>query len=145
MFTTPCFVRCNTPELKEWLKEIGYEQWNNFDVPEYPIIETFYLCNKPTFCNNSGNNIFPLVNDGLINCQSNVDLFKALAAMRNDSDYMQWFIFDKDVYDIEDDFIAGNTLLFKKGDWYLCRDYRMISKKNIHKATKEELIKYFTK
>ena len=49
-----------------------------------------------------------------IDCRSNPSLFRAVTAMRDDSDYMQWFVFDRDVYDLEDEYTKGDTLLFKK-------------------------------
>lgn len=60
-FTTPCFIRKNTPELRKKLKELGYfnysPQWTNncsiiwayqypmkgFDTPVYVIADSFDL------------------------------------------------------------------------------------------------------
>lgn len=73
--------------------------------------------------------------DEMIDCGINENLFVALAALRDDSDFMQWFIWDKD------------TLTNKKGKWMLSyvgnmrKD--MIEKGYYHKATLEELIKHF--
>ena len=129
----------NTPEMREWLEELGYEY---LVVDERDkTIHTRCIKGNWFYCTTDLINTFPR---GLINCCSNPDLFKAVAAIRDDNDRFQWFIFDKDVYDMVDEFETGDTLLFKKGEWYLCKDYQMSSKHN-HKATLEELIKHFKK
>ena len=105
-FTTPCFIRTNTQELRRGLKELGYfnnsPQWTNncsiiwayqypmkgFDTPNYVIADSFdipfdkhsALCGK------------------FIDCGTNEELFLAIAALRDDSNYMQWFITDSNSY-----------------------------------------------
>lgn len=72
-----------------------------------------------------------------VDCGTNEELFLAIAALRDDSDYMQWFV-DKD------------------GKWFLCQrekisrfiDLAAISGydvSDLRKATVKELINHFKK
>ena len=146
-FTTPCFIRKNTPELRKKLEELGYiknsPKWTDdcnivwayqyseekgFDTPHYVIANAFdipfdkhsRLCGK------------------LIDCGTNEELFLAIAALRDDT---------------------GDNQLFtnEKGDWGIYRDgsdgglpgmdfYGMPNDFNLsyyHKATVNELIEHF--
>lgn len=86
MFTTPCFIRKNTPELREKLDELGY----------VPVLTTLTEDSILTFrsgffsTHNLSNFPYPDKLNG-IDCGDNEDLFLAIAALRDDSDYMQWF------------------------------------------------------
>jgi hypothetical protein len=93
-FTTPCFIRKNTPELRKKLEELGYiknsPKWTDdcnivwayqyseekgFDTPHYVIANAFdipfdkhsRLCGK------------------FIDCGTNEELFLAIAALRDDT------------------------------------------------------------
>ena len=136
MFTQPCFIRKNTPELRKKLEELGYEPnaYESFweDDNRY-IITTinsqgygyYTLCIK---------NCCLLENELFIDCGINEELFLALAALRDDSDYMQWFT-------------NGNDC------WYKCLDNKFreeivnwlscMSTSVWHKATVEEIIEHF--
>lgn len=130
-FTTPCFIRKNTPELRRGLKELGYfnnsPQWTNncsiiwayqypmkgFDTPDYVIADSFDLpFNKHSaLCGK------------FIDCGTNEELFLAIAALRNDTDKYQWFT-DGDL-------------------WFKCGDEVRNEGRKIHKATVNELIEHF--
>lgn len=91
MFTQPCFIRKNTPELIKKLEELGYIYYN------YPI--SGIKSNNIVVSLGCIINIYPIdiIKRGFnncIDCGTNEELFLALAALRNDSDYMQWFICD---------------------------------------------------
>lgn len=146
-FTTPCFIRKNTPELRKKLEELGYiknsPKWTDdcnivwayqyseekgFDTPHYVIANAFdipfdkhsRLCGK------------------FIDCGTNEELFLAIAALRDDT---------------------GDNQLFtnEKGDWGIYRDgsdgglpgmdfYGMPNDFDLsyyHKATVNELIEHF--
>lgn len=82
MFTTHCFIRKNTPELRNKLQDMGYRQ-NIYDTNEYPWLAV-------------NHNMFISVSEGFerlpelnIDCGENEELFLALAALKDDSDYMQ--------------------------------------------------------
>ena len=73
--------------------------------------------------------------EDLIDCGTNEDLFKAVAALRDDSDYMQWFVTDKEIsyFSLEYFIPRGSFVLsLSEGKFQF-----MV---NIHKATVQELI-----
>lgn len=84
-FIQPCFIRTNTSRLRKKLEELGYK-YEGCSKNNYAP----YL-----FCDNDGKYhgmlFVPSQDDTIIDCSRNEKLFLALAAMRDDSDYMQWF------------------------------------------------------
>lgn len=140
-FTTPCFIRKNTPELRKKLKELGYfnysPQWTNncsiiwayqypmkgFDTPNYVIADSFdvpfnkhsALCGK------------------FIDCGTNEELFLAIAALRDDTDKYQWFT-DGDKW-----ILCPKT---KFSTYWVYSDID-VNTDTIHKATVDELIEHF--
>lgn len=140
-FTTPCFIRKNTPELRRGLKELGYfnnsPQWTNncsiiwayqypmkgFDTPNYVIADSFdipfdkhsALCGK------------------FIDCGTNEELFLAIAALRDDTDKYQWFT-DGDKW-----ILCPKT---KFSTYWVYYDVD-VNLDVIHKATVDELIEHF--
>lgn len=93
MFTTPCFIRKNTPELREKLEKLGYNPTQNghgewfIPMDELPYLETFPK--SKSYMGRAG------FWNSVIDCGTNEAMFLALAALRDDSDYMQWFVFVK--------------------------------------------------
>ncbi len=142
MFTQPCFIRKNTPELRKKLEELGY----------IPLTMNLLLEKAPTLVAMeipSGNAIFygePYIHAivktfqneiKFIDCGTNENLFLAIAALRDDTDYGQWFIFD-----------AESFLTLKRGDWmkFIGYDECVINSPMwSHKATVQELIEHFSK
>ena len=137
MFTRPCFIRKNTPELRKKLEELGYNRyplwmadWDDDDSRYiYLVADVLYYTypqepSKPK----RGEHI---------NCGTNEELFLALAALRDDSDYMLWFICIKD---LETAFES-----YYKGDFILCKINKFSKPEDdyFRKATVEELIKHF--
>ena len=99
MFTQKCFIRKNTPELRKKLDEIGrdfvqngYGEWHvNVEKNEY------LFCGDEPFagdvlCYYMGRVCKPT--EG-VDCGTNEELFLAIAALRDDTDNMQWFIQDR--------------------------------------------------
>lgn len=126
-FTIPCFIRKNTPELRDKLKKLG--------IIEHPsCIETF---NDYLYVGRGFYNILPIGYseeiESAIDCGTNEEFFLAIAALRDDADKFQWFT-------------DGNK-------WIQCPDIKFstywvynnidINLGAIHKATVEELIEYF--
>lgn len=85
-FIQPCFIRKNTPELINKLKELGYIShiFNNNDA------NNIYVDKLGTYISVDIENL-----PYYIDCGTNEELFLALAALRDDSDYMQWFVCPK--------------------------------------------------
>lgn len=86
MFTQPCFIKKNTPELRKKLEDLGYishifnnNDANNIYADKLGTYISVDIENQPYY----------------IDCGTNEQLFLALAALRDDSDYMQWFVFPK--------------------------------------------------
>lgn len=138
MFTTHCFIRKNTPELRNKLQDMGYKQ-NIYDKNEYPWLAV-------------NHNMFISVSKGFerlpefnIDCGENEDLFFAIAALRDDTDKYQWF------YSTGWTNFEGNPLPDK---WVFCdqdtlEHFAWVNnspnsyKTGWKKATVEELIEYF--
>ena len=119
-FTTQCFIRENTANIRNILKELGYYcnpylGWNNLFTCVFGVNSVYSLDDYDT---NGLKEIY-----GLIDCGTNEELFLAIAALRDDTDKNQWF--------------TDGDLWFKCGD-EVCNEGR-----KIHKATVDELIEHF--
>ena len=139
MFTQPCFIRKNTPELRKKLEELGYNRyplwmadWSDDDSRYVYLVTDVLYYTYPQEPTNPKNGEY-------IDCGTNEELFLALAALRDDTDINQWFIMDCDVY-----------LHINKGDWFISTDRNkgkhigtQIDPMYCHKATVEEIIEHF--
>ena len=131
MYTTACFIRKNTKELRDKLGSItGTERWlfslrNGYG--KY-IIHNQYI-------DSSDNSVEDNKCD-LIDCGDNEELFLAIAALRDDSNEHQWFVWDFE----EGDEGKGDRWKLYDNDsnwcWWIFE---------VHKATVEELIGHFKK
>ena len=133
MFTTPCFIRKNTPELRKKLEELGYtpNSYECFWDDNNRYLITFI---SPTGFDGFGLCITDcciLYNKSYIDCGDNEDLFLALAALRDDTDNKQWFIMD---YGFQKTWIFSETK-------HLDINHPLLLK--VYKATAEELIEHF--
>lgn len=123
-FTTPCFVRvedaAERKKLIEWLKGIGYNITGRLHgdyviAAEGKIYVAVIVCASKPF----------------IDAGTNVELFKALAAMNDENDREQWFVVDDG---FEEEMVCSKSEV--DYDYILsCYDHR--------KATTEEIISYF--
>jgi hypothetical protein len=131
-FTTPCFIRKNTEELRKKLEDIGYKNAGSSNHHDIIYTDTEHGVYFTTFASN-------ITDDEVAyDCKYNRTLFLAIAALRDDTDNNQMFINGK-------------------GDWGIYRDgsdgglsgidfYGMpndLNVDNYHKATVEELIEHF--
>lgn len=91
-FLYKAFIRKNTPELKKKLMDLGYKDYGNLRFYGDPII---LYCDVNHFFTS------PFVLEGeqyrgkyddFIDCGDNEELFLAIAALHDDTDYMQWFM-----------------------------------------------------
>ena len=119
MFTQPCFIRKNTPELRKKLEEFGYIMGESLNTNK----------SKGLICTKYGKVFNIICNADIskydIDCGTNEELFLALAALRDDNDYMQWFTDGK---------------LWEKSNNNLPSHYMQLEG---HKATVEEIIEHF--
>ena len=120
-FTTPCFIRRNTPELRKKLAELGYKYGYRADF-RHDIMYVDAERNEffPTFSSNITDD------ENAIDCGTNEELFLAIAALRDDTDKFQWFISPERV-------------------WVYNKDYDSILEVSLkwHKASVNELIEHF--
>jgi hypothetical protein len=146
MFTTPCFIRKNTPELRNKLEELGYTNgaWESphFEYPYlkcYPnrmfglfkcegfyITEDDYRCDGKTWTYNPPKKY--------IDCGDNEELFIALASMTDDEYGL------RDYYIVTDDYKPR----YAKGSIHRALPLSSVIHPSCYrKATVEELINYF--
>jgi hypothetical protein len=154
-FTTACFIRKNTPELRSKLKELGYDICCCTEFKDSCWLNTLLL-DKEHSVHGIGyiNEAEPLplekrlqcfLEDNArsehpnIDCGTNEELFLALAALRDDDDYMQWFVSQAEE-DSPKVFIKSTTRSCTQSLAYTHRwDWRC------SKATVEEIIEHFKK
>lgn len=130
-FTTSCFIRKNTPELRKKLEKLGYKNYGNpFQITDDSKLITtidgeYVPYNVP-------------LDDSFIDCGTNEKLFLAIAALRDDTDDSQWFVYPPEnswFICVDDDinYARENIRESVQAAWFHCS----------HKATVEELIKHF--
>lgn len=143
-FTTPCFIRKNTQELRKKLEELGYEILNSgnttLDAHNYDGNGSHKSIEEGKAIITSYGNLYGVIYNvdtvtkkGRIDCGTNEELFLAIAALRDDTDKYQWFT-------------DGNK-------WILCPAIKFstywvyndvdVNLDVIHKATVNELIEHF--
>lgn len=132
-FTTPCFIRKNTEELRKKLEKLGYKP-TGIIFDEKLCIATAVNGEYGMFTNITSdmfdtNNPYRTWNcAGRIDCGADEDLFLALVALRENSEYMQWFT--------DGEFWGVNF----RDDIPFCEQ---VGSNDFHKATVEEIIECF--
>lgn len=133
-FTTPCFIRKNTPEIRKKLDKLGYN-YNYIADFRHDIIYVDAERNEffPTFSSN-------ITDDEIaIDCETNEELFLAISALRDDTDQFQLFTngngdWGRWVDDTNHGGLSGMEFYGFPND---------LNTKNYHKATVNELIEHF--
>lgn len=131
-FTTPCFIRKNTPELRKKLEELGYKNRNLYFYDCIGVVYDGFDCISQW--------MFGSIWDfaDCIDCGTNEELFLAIAALRDDTDNNQLFTNGKGDWGIYRDGSNGGLLGM---DFYgMPNDFNL---SHYHKATVNELIEYF--
>lgn len=138
-FTTPCFIRKNTANIRNRLEEFGYYcnpyvGWRNL---YYNLCTNIFGVNLVYSLDDDDTDDLEKI-DGLIDCGTNEELFLAIAALRDDTNYMQWFV-------CTSDYKESDGKEWKVGDFDLntCPDdfYNILP--HWRKATVNELIEHF--
>lgn len=144
MFTTKCFIRMNTPELRAKLEKMGYQVCHcaegatavflmavegDIHAVHYEELDIFADEVKSGKCK-------------LIDCGDNEFLFLALAAMRDDTDKDQYFVHDEEIHWVNQGAYIPKGSLFKclVDKYYLDPDN---TTPKFHRATVNEIIDYF--
>ena len=133
-FLQHCFIRKNTPELREKLESFGYKH-NDLDDNDRPWL----AANHGMYISvDKGFHRLPLED---IDCGTNEEMFLALTALRDDTDIHQWFIC-KDSYKSQRD--LG---IIEKGTWHKMnlRSLPYCLARRWRKATVEEIVELFNK
>lgn len=146
MFTTPCFIRKNTPELRKKLEELGYSNgaWESPHF-EYPYLmcfpnrkfslfkgEGFYITEDDYRCDGKTWTYNPPKE--YIDCGTNEELFIAIASMTDDEYGL------RDYYIVTDDY----NMCYTKGSIHRTLPLSSVIHPSCYrKATVEELINYF--
>lgn len=126
-FTVPCFVRVEDEEKRKelitWLNKFGYKVYEWYWGQYIRVVRCW---TTPKGISKAVGYPCKQVRKTDIDCGSNIELFKALAAINDENDREQWF--------------TNGTR------WYLCQskkvhpDYKILG---YHKATVEEIIERY--
>lgn len=131
-FTTPCFIRKNTPELRKKLEELGYKNRNLYFYDCIGVVYDGFDCISQWMLGS----IWDFAD--CIDCGTNEELFLAIAALRDDTDNNQLFTNGKGDWGIYRDGSDGGL---SGMDFYgMPNDFEI---DNYHKATVDELIEHF--
>ena len=129
MFTTPCFIKKNTPELRKKLEELGYT-YNGRDTESWGASALYCFDGKYY-------EVYPAKPSryhSIVDCGTNEDMFLAIAALRNDTDKNQWVIDE------------ANECFGWEDSWSICDKDDMNERvvyTHYRKATVEEIIENF--
>lgn len=142
-FTTPCFIRKNTRELRRGLEELGYSHGKPKYYADDDNKYDFIMCHNGKFFllsqkNHVIRNGHPLKKYGSIDCGTNEELFLAVAALKDDTDNNQLFTNGKGDWGIYRDGSDGG--LFGMDFYGVPNDFNL---SYYHKAAVDELIGHF--
>ena len=145
--TISCLVQSVSPKIREGLKKLGYIYYTLDEKAEYILVDpytedfTWWEYTEETLAK-----VFDTWGSTkLYDCGTNEDLFLALAALREDNDYMQWFAsnyISKYYPDRPESIHQCKTLDYKDffGDCPYTSNYD-----DYHKMTADEIVKEFSK
>lgn len=142
-FIQPCFIRKNTPELRQRLVDLGYNR--------YPIWMTNWKDDNDVYLAIDGifykfpSNLLDDKQDNLIDCGENEEMFLALAALRDDTNENQWFIALNTMCD--ENYNGEINVYYEKDEWLLWNYYTLMEDmpSDFRKATSEEIVEHFKK
>lgn len=129
MFKYSCYIE-NSKEAREWLEMIGWKE--KYVQDDSDIIVCASNTGLYSVIVEQTQDWFKEYSVKCIDCTNNLPLFKALTAVRDDSDYMQWFT-DGYHFEVCPELKADITAWHNRYKTYP------------HKATDKELIEYFKK
>lgn len=127
MFTEKCFIRTNYAGLRDKLYRLGNRNgtWLNDASDILVSNQKIFRC-----CDSDLGDDSQLEDMGYIDCGTNEELFLAIAALRDDTDNMQWFTDGEKWYK---DILSDRDV----------EKYGASKPISFHKATVEELIEHF--
>ena len=137
-FTTPCFVRVENPEkrkeLIEWLKALGYrlEYLRNDGVIVLTSENRVYVYGEALY------RVIKVDYDS-IDCGTDIELFKALAAMNEENDREQWYAYTE--YPTNEGKNGVRKFVFNEPARF--DSFVDVPSGYYRKATVEEIVEYF--
>lgn len=137
-FTTPCFVRVENPEkrkeLIEWLKALGYrlEYLRNDGVIVLTSENRVYVYGEALY------RVIKVDYDA-IDCGTDIELFKALAAMNEENDREQWYAYTE--YPTNEGKNGVRKFVFNEPARF--DSFVDVPSGYYRKATVEEIVEYF--
>lgn len=137
-FLQPCYIIKNSKELWDKLEELGYIK----DEDNCYLDEDILYVNRGHYGTTFEMNEIPYKSQQVY-CGDNEELFLAVAALREDTDYKQYFV--NETYQ---ELIPRLGYFIGKGSFSYCliNEYKpLIERSKFHKASVEELINYFNK
>ena len=141
-FRQKCFIRKNSLELRDYLfREIAHRS-GTFLLDDFSEGSQLLVAEEDYFRNYDNERGIPdkLISEGYIDCGKNEQMFLAVAALSDDTDYLQWFCDDKHTEWINCK-VDNSTLFTTKN-----KDKFMDTRNGfLHKATVPELIEHFKK
>ena len=140
MFKYSC-IGDNSPENREHLEKLGWRR--KYIQEEADIIVCASNTGMFSAIAKDTQSWFKEYQSECINCIGNPALFQAVTAVRDDNDYMQWFVSDEDIFTKD-----GDDLIVSKGDFILSKEVDFLCKhqdypREAHKASLAELQEYF--
>lgn len=144
-FTQPCFIRKNSPELRQRLVDLGYNRYPIWMIGCNEDDDSVYLVIDGVFYKFPTKYLEDNMRDDVIDCEENEEMFLALAALRDDSNEHQWFIALDTVYD--ENYNGEINVYYEKGEWLLWGYYSLMEDmpSDFRKATAEEIVEHFMK
>lgn len=131
-YTTPCFVRVEDADerkkLIDWAEKIGYEIISRSGTAVAAFVEHGAL---GAYANDGNAEAVGTIQAGRYDCGTDIELFKALAAMNDENDLYQAFIDDDGNFAISNSAIAG------------IKAWEAVRFATPRKATAEEIIEHF--
>lgn len=145
--TISCLVHSVSPKIREGLKKLGYIHYTHNEKAECILVDPY--AEDFIWWEHTEESLAEVLetwdSTKLYDCGTNEDLFLALAALREDNDYMQWFAsnYISKYYSDRPESIHQCKILDHKdffGDCPYTRNYD-----DCHKMTADEIVKEFTK
>lgn len=149
-----CCIRLNTTEIIEWLTDHGYTFANTFSSDNLYIFVTetkrVFGTSNSCLCNLVKGEYDSLY--GLY-CDDDVDMFKALTALSDETDKDQLFVLETNLSllsDLDHVYPKGTLVVCTKDSWFIDVNKdgtpNEFSSRNIpaHKATIDEIVNFYT-
>lgn len=150
-----CLIRKNTPELIKALENLGYTNWSVFPEDDGILATMFNFktvsfslpdVEEPTLIGldaDDYDSYLEAENFECVDCDENEMVFLAIAAIRDDSDAGQFFIYTED-----DDPVTCGRLVLCEADSFEDEFWSWNSNDDLQpymfrKATPEEIVDYF--